>query len=267
MVTVKVGKHIIPDIILDTGFAFDGLMIYNPGLGDSLHFPDAMKVKVPGAGGGEPSIALMVDSTDFFLGDIHLTNQKLLILQSDTYKGFSSNGVMGYSIFGHYAVEFDYDLGTMNLHKSDPALLKDEWAMIPIYFKKNKIPWIDVSVVIDKEDPIQLSTYIDFAAGETIVLLEKNEMKFNLPHDLEDKYLGRGLSGDIYGKSGKISKLIIGHYELNNLEAAVTPAKIRSKQPNADAIIGSGSLRRFNLIFDYANQKLYIKPNKYFQDL
>ena len=75
-----------------------------------------------------------------------------------------------------------------------------------------------------------------------------------------------GLSGDIYGKSGIISKLLIGPYELNNLNASFTDEKIRSKQDNADAIIGNGSLRRFNLIFDYSNKKLYLKPNSNFKD-
>jgi hypothetical protein len=110
-----------------------------------------------------------------------------------------------------------------------------------------------------------LSTYIDFAAGDVIELLEKSKMKFKLPEKTVDEYLGRGLSGDIYGKSGQIAKLIIGPYELNNVKATIAPAKVRSKQDNADAIIGNGSLKKFNLIFDYANKKLYLKPNKHFK--
>ena len=78
--------------------------------------------------------------------------------------------------------------------------------------------------------------------------------------------MGRGLSGDIYGKSGKISKLIIGGHELNSVMASFAEARVRSKQDNADAVIGSGSLRRFNLIFDNANQNLYLKPNSHFDE-
>ena len=236
MVIVQIGNITIPDILLDTGFAFDGLMIYNTDYNDSLKFLNPIKVKVPGAGGGEPSVALMVDSAEFNLGSVRMRNQRLLLLQSNTFEGFPSNGVMGYSLFGHYAVELNYDDNTMTLHTPELLEIDNSWTTLPIYFKKNKIPWIDVSVVIDQEDPIRLSTYIDFAAGENIELLEKTEMKFSLPAELKDKYLGRGLNGDIYGKSGRISKLIIGPYELNNLEAAIAPDKIRSKQPNADAI-------------------------------
>ena len=45
------------------------------------------------------------------------------------------------------------------------------------------------------------------------------------------------------------------------------PAEIRSKQDNADAILGNVSLKRFNLILDYQNNKLYLKPNSHFSDL
>jgi len=77
--------------------------------------------------------------------------------------------------------------------------------------------------------------------------------------------LGRGLSGDIYGKEGIISKLKIGSFELSEVIAKIAPAQVRSKQVGADAVIGNDALRSFNLIFDYSNKLLYIKPNKYFE--
>ena len=266
LVTVKIGTLIIPDILLDTGFAFDGLMIYNPEYRDSLDLTHAMDVKIGGAGSGKPSMASIIDSTDFYLSNVKMSNQRLLVLRSDTYKGYPSNGILGYSIFGHYLTEFNYDNHTMILHPEDSIHVDESWTAIPLYFKNNKIPWLDASVVIKDEQPIPLSMYIDYAAGDAIILLEKPDMKFNLPEETVDIHIGKGLSGDIYGKSGKISKLIIASYELNHVRASFAPVKIRSKQDDADAILGNGSLRRFNLIFDYFNKKLYLKPNSHFNE-
>lgn len=195
-----------------------------------------------------------------------MRNQRLLVLQGDLYKGFPSNGIIGYSIFGHYITEFNYDNNTMTLHDSYKFEIEDSWTLIPIYFKNNKIPWIDAAVVIEDEEPISISTYIDYAAGDAIVLLEKPDMKFQVPENLAEIHLGRGLSGDIYGKTGSISKLVIGPYELKNVRASFAPAKVRSKQDNADGVLGIGSLRRFNLIFDYSNKRLYLKPNTHFDE-
>lgn len=266
LVTVQVGDVVIPDILLDTGFAFDGLMIYNPDYKDSLDLTDAMEVQIPGAGSGKPSRALMIESGDFSMGDVLMTNQRILVLEGDLYKGFPSNGIMGYSIFGHYVTEFDYDNNTMTLHDTLGVEIDDGWTTIPLYFKDNMIPWMDASVVIEDEEPISVSTYIDYADGDPVTLLEKPGQKFRPPKETADAHLGTGLSGDIYGKTGKIAKLIIGPYELKNVKASFAPAEVRSKQDNADAILGNGSLRRFNLIFDYSNKKLHLKPNKHFDD-
>ena len=40
----------------------------------------------------------------------------------------------------------------------------------------------------------------------------------------------------------------------------------RGRRTEVDAILGIESLRRFNHIFDYANKKLYLKPNRYFEN-
>jgi hypothetical protein len=266
LVTVKIGNIEIPDILLDTGLSFDGILIYNPSYKDSLALTNAIEVSIGGAGDGEPSTALMIDSTEFNLGNVELKNQRIIMLQSDIYKGFPTNGIIGYSIFGHYIAQLDYDKNKMTLYGKSKKEIDSSWTELPLYFKDNNIPWVDAYVVIKDEAPIFLSMYIDFASGDAIELLEKPSMKFSLPEGTVNAHLGTGLSGEIYGKTGKISKLILGPYELHNVAAAFAPAETRSKQDNADAILGNDSLRRFNLIFDYANRKLYIKPNSFFNE-
>jgi hypothetical protein len=265
-VTVAVNNLEITNILIDTGFSFDGLMIYNPDYKDSLDLTNARQIKIPGAGSGEPSYASMLDSADFKLGTMAMRNQRIIMLASDTYRGFPSNGIIGYSIFGHYITQFDYDNNTMTLCDTNTLEIDTSWTELPIYFKENNIPWLDASVVIKDEPPIALSMYIDYAAGDAVLILEKPNMKVSLPEETVDVHLGRGLSGDIYGKTGDISKLIIGPYALKNIKASFADARVRSKQDNADAVLGIGSLRRFNLIFDYTNKKLYLKPNKHFNE-
>ena len=266
LVTVKVGDTEVPKILLDTGLPFEGVMIYNPDYRDSIDLTGAIRVQIGGAGDGEDSYALMLDSAEFMLGNVIMKNQKILVLQNDIYKGFPSNGIIGYSVFGHYAAEIDYDENIMTLHDAVNLKVDSSWTEIPLYFKKNNIPWMDAYIVVENEEPIMLHMYIDFASRDAAELLEKPDMKFTLPEVTENVHLGRGLSGDIYGKKGRNAKLIIGPYELKDVTAVFPPAKTRSKQENADGILGNNSLRRFNLIFDYANKKMYIKPNTHFNE-
>lgn len=266
LVSVKIGNVVIPNVMLDTGMPVDGVMIYNPDYQDSLDLKKAIEVTIGGAGSGNSPKSLMIEHAEFYLGDFKLTDQRIIMLQSDIYKGFPTNGIIGYSIFGHHVTEINYDNNTMTLSDSIKAVIDNTWTVTPIYFKDNDIPWIDVYVAIGNEKPVRISAYIDFAMEDNIVLLEKPKMKFKLPENTVNKHLGTGLSGDIYGKSGKISLLNIGSYDLNYVTAAIAPLEVRSKQDNADAIIGSGTLKRFNIVFDYADKKLYLKPNMHFNE-
>ena len=265
MLPVRVGDSRVFNIILDTGMHFEGLLLYNIEPEDSVALENAIEVEVPGAGGGAPSPALMEDSMSFLVGDLEFTNQRLIILQSDIMQGFSSAGVTGYTLFGKYAVHVDYDRMVIALHESEIDV-DSSWVSLPMIFKDYKIPWIDAAVNIDGEEDIPINCYIDLASSDALELLVKEEMKFRLPENLEDAYLGRGLSGDIYGHKGKIAALKLGSIYLEDVVTHFAPAEIRSKQDNADGIIGNNALRRFNVIFDYKEAKLYLKPNKYFSE-
>ena len=264
-VTIRIGTITIPYILLDTGFGSDGLMLFKEAYRDSLELDHAMAARIGGAGSGEDARALAFDSVSFSLGETELTDQRLIILRGNS--GFFANGLLGYSIFGHFVTEFDYDQNIMTLFTPDQFEINEsDWSMVPLYFKDNQIPWLDASVSIDQEEPVSLSMYIDFAAGDEVVLLEKPDMKFTLPAETEQVLIGKGLSGDIYGKTGTVSRLILGPYELAPVKASFTNAEVRSRQDNADGILGNASLRRFNLIFDYSGRKLYLQPNTHFSD-
>ena len=251
-------------LILDTGMAFDGVLIYKPQLTDSLALTDTYRVQVGGAGSEGEKFAVMADSADLHLGGINLPGQAVLVLQDDQLADFPRDGVIGYSFFGHYAVEIDYDrmvLRLWDLHQLD---LDSTWHPVPLSFKENRIPWLQAVVNVSGESDLPMSVYIDLASSETLELLIHEDMLWELPDSLEDYYLGRGLSGDIHGYRGTVAALNLGRFTLTRLTAAFAPRDVRSKQPGADAVLGNGALQRFNLVFDYAGETLYLKPNRQF---
>jgi len=77
---------------------------------------------------------------------------------------------------------------------------------------------------------------------------------------------GFQISGDIYGKDGRLARVEIGPFTLEDVAATVTPAAARSKQQGADGVIGNNVLRRFNVIWDYAHAKLHLRPNRHLRE-
>ncbi len=246
--------------------AQDGLLLFDTAGVDLTQLGHLQEVRIGGAGQGSASTALSDEAATFFVGTLAFPNQRVTLLTTDAFKGFPTDGVIGYSLLGHYAVEIDYDKNGMTLY--EPTTFADEegWQSLDLYFKDNLTPWIDISLATAEEDPVRLSTYIDFASGEALELLERETNAFSMPRDTRDKYVGRGLSGDVYGKAGRVSKVILGPFTLNDVSVVVVPAQVRSRQNGGDAILGNDVLRRFNVIFDYAHLKLHLKPNHYFAE-
>ena len=109
-----------------------------------------------------------------------------------------------------------------------------------------------------------LRTYIDLADDFPLSLLTGAERHFVTPADGEVEYLGTGLSGDIHGKIGEVARLQIGPFTLEQVRTVFVPAKTRSKQDFADAILGNGLLERFHVVFEYGRARLLLRPNARF---
>jgi hypothetical protein len=265
-IQARIGDSRLIRIVLDTGMGWDGMVITNPDLADSIDLISPMEASIGGAGNSDEATAVFSDSMTFTISSKEFKDQRVVILRQGGFRGGSFDGVTGYSIFGHYTVEVNYDRSEITLYQPGELKHDNSWTEIPIYFGENLIPWIDVSIVIENEKPIPISCYIDYASSEALELLIKSDQKFKIPAKTEDYYLGRGLSGDINGRKGKISKVIIGPYVLGNVNAAFAPAEVRSKQKGADGVISNNLLRRFNLIFDYSERRVFLKPNSYFNE-
>ncbi|MBN1880509.1 hypothetical protein JW823_10395 [bacterium] len=249
-------------LILDTGMQSDGILVYNPDIRDSITMIDPIGADISGAGKDGPAGAVFSDSMGFRIAGIEFPNHRIIMLQNDSFRGFPSDGVVGYSLLGHYAVEVNYDRNELLLHDSDKLTVDASWTAIPLFFKENKVPWTTIRIAVEDESPVLLACYIDSASRETIECLTRPGCSFKLPKNLEPVYLGRGLSGDINGNKGKIGKVMIGPHELHDIEAAFVPTEHRSKQPGADGVIGGGLLKHFNVIYDYTHLVFYLKPRE-----
>ena len=248
------------NLILDTGMGFDGVLLFHQDLAKEIDMTGAIEVRVPGAGSGEASTALMIEQGALTFGDVTVDSQRVIILQSPNTQTFANDGVIGWNFFGHYAVQIDYDRSLITLHDTAGFAVDTPWVSLPITLKGN-IPFIDGKVEVVEGEIVPASFYIDLASEEALEMLVRADQKFTMPAKLDSSYLGTGLSGDIYGSRGRSRHLWLGGYMLSDVRTAFAPAEVRSKQKGADGVLGNDCLRRFNVIFDYAHQKLYLKPN------
>lgn len=252
------------DLILDTGMGFDGIYMFHKEFVNEIDTSGAIEVRTPGAGADESSSGIMIENGILRFGDVTVDSQRVVILQSEYTQGFSADGVIGWNLFGHYTVEIDYDSRIIILHDMESFQANSGWQMIPITLKKN-LPFFAGELEVIEGENLPVTLYIDLASDEALELLVEPGQRFTLPDSLEEDYLGTGLSGDIYGHRGRSKRLCLAGYNLHDIPTSFAPAKVRSKQEGADGILGGGLIMRFNMVFDYTNECLYVRPSKYFE--
>jgi hypothetical protein len=261
VVPIQVGDGPVLRIVLDTGMGFDGVLVYDP-VTDSAFLAEADSVLIPGAGAGEPARGLMAESASFRAGPVEFKDQRLICLVDGTMDGMPSQGVTGYSFFGHWTVEMDYDRQTMVLHEPGEFEPDSSWTVVPIEIRRNNMPWLKLRASMTGQDSVELDCYLDLPARETVEFLVREEMRFELPGGLEEAYLGRGLSGDIHGWTGQVAWVELDTFRFEDLDVAFAPAQVRTKQIGGEAVVGGLLLGRFNVVYDYAGEKLYVRRRK-----
>jgi hypothetical protein len=253
-------------IILDTGMPSPGLLLFDKDFSDELQLSGTEKFRIHGAGTGQVSYALKVESAKLSLSGVDFENQEVRILQNDSMRGSPTDGVIGSTLFGSHVVKIDYDKKIITLLEPSMFVADPTWETVNLTFNENSIPFLEASVSMAGDKEIDVSLYIDLASSEALELLVKPEMKFKLPDNLPSKYIGKGLDGHIVGQYGRVSRLKIGSFVLHDVSTAFPKSEVRSRQQEADGILCNDALRRFNLIFDYGREKLYIKPNSHFSE-
>lgn len=213
LLSIKIGKSPLLKIILDSGMGYDGVLIYNPDVRNAIQLVDPKNADVAGAGKGNASSTMFSEAMDFSIGDLVWHNQKIIVLQQDHFKGFPTDGVVGYSLLGHYAVEIDYDTELMTLHNPDMFIPDSSWESVPLVLKEHSIPWVTIHVSIETEELRPFACYIDSASRESLELLIRPDLSYSIPEDVSPVHLGRGLSGEIHGYKGRVKSADVTHPE------------------------------------------------------
>jgi hypothetical protein len=266
MVPVRVNGSRPLRLILDSGMGFEGVLLFRPGLRDSIGATRLFSARIPGAGGGPPSEAFVADSLTLQVGDVRIGGQRVIVLADTAMAHGPNDGVIGYTLLGRYTLELDYGRRVITMHDSSTFRPAPGWTALPLTFNERNLPFLEVAAVVKAGPPAKYKAYVDFASSETIEFLVRPGMRFEVPADAKEVVLGRGLSGVIHGKRAAIAKLVIGGHVLKGLTAAFTPAEIRSKAQSADAVLSNGALCRFDVVFDYARKRLLVRPNNHRPD-
>ncbi|MCG2793313.1 MAG: PDZ domain-containing protein [Weeksellaceae bacterium] len=179
--------------------------------------------------------------------------------------GIPVNGIIGYYFFKNHPVEINYIKKTITVYKDQSQFPKkiNRFVAFPMSVEYSK-PYMmaDVELKHEKESSKLL---LDLGNTDSVWLFPALIKNFIYNRPNIDDFLGRGFSGDIFGKRSRINSLSIGNFRFNKPvasmpdEYSIQHLKLVNDRKGS---IGSEILRRFTVIFDYPDRKIYFNANK-----
>ncbi len=193
--------------------------------------------------------------------DFHINDYDLL---TSVY-GVRIDGIIGYSFLRRYIVRLDYD--NLNIEVYSPGtykyprggyLLRPNFSTLPLQ-----------AATIDDDRAITSRFIFDTGAGLSFVLSKdfvddsvvfKNNRKF-YPTQAE------GLGGKRQMTVCVAKEVKIGPYKFKRVPVHIFEDDYNvTSYPLLGGLIGNDILRRFNVILNYPEQSIYIKPNSHFNE-
>jgi hypothetical protein len=275
IIPVQINNSDTLNFILDTGVS--STIVTEVSQSDSLYLENAKEFVLRGLGSSEPLNAVLSTGNKISIGKINGNNHEVYLVKNNYLKlssklGIKINGILGYPIFQNFVVEIDYDNQKVTFH--NPLTFKRDkykkhWESIPLVLEGTK-PYIYLTIQqCNKNKKVSVKLLIDSGASHNLWLDEYSDSDICLPDCTRYTYLGDGLNGSVYGRVGRLKGVAFGKYNLfdpvvcyPDSTSAVGYRGLNSRNGS----LGANILRRFNVIFDYADSTFYFKKNSFYKE-
>lgn len=236
---------------------------------DKLNLNYMMPVQIKGLGDGNDLTAYRSGNNTMNIEGLTARNQEVQMIIDENFQishmlGIPVHGLIGFNLFKDYVVEIDYLNEKLTIFKPEYYKYRDRKKdiILPLHFDGNK-PFVRTSIVTDELIDVPVKLLIDTGASDALWLSEKSDERIKLPQNHIETFLGRGLSGDLFGMKGRIDGIWVGPLVLPKPIVAF-PNSILIDQllssNDRNGTIGAEILRRFHVTIDYRNSRLTLRP-------
>ena len=257
--------------LLDTGVSKP--IIFNfLNLTEELQINQTERIYIRGLGEGEAIEALKSKNNIFRIGEAININQDLYAVFDPSLNfaprlGVPIHGIIGYDFLKDFVVEINYSGKFLKLYDRDKYKKKKcrKCETLNVEFLNNK-PYIEAEVqLMGQQVPVML--LVDSGGSDALWLFEDATKGVTIPEKNFDDFLGRGLSGRVFGKRSRLSELSLKDFRLKQVNVAYPDSvsiSFAKKFKDRNGSIAGAVLKRFNIIFDYGKGTMTLKRNKYF---
>ncbi|MEM7107911.1 MAG: aspartyl protease family protein, partial [Bacteroidota bacterium] len=259
--------------VLDTGVRTT--ILTDKAYSDILNMSYNKKYTIAGLGGDKLVEAYVTSGVSLTLPPgVKGQGHSMLVLEEDylelrNYLGVNVNGILGYEVFSRFIVEINYDTKVLTLTTPEYFKKKRGYDEIPITIEDTK-PYINGHVIYNDGNELDLKLMIDSGASHGLFLEESSDPQIYVPEANISSTLGRGLGGVLNGKIARLKRFEIGGRSWEDIIATFPEEddlmdSLKRTSVFRNGSIGGEILNRFKVIFNFPEEKLYIKKGRSFK--
>lgn len=206
------------------------------------------------------------------LQNIFIVNDSIDRFQLSRKMGTQIDGIIGGAIFENYVVKIDYEKRIVTLYNPKKFNSKKykRWLAIPIDLYNGK-PYLKMKINIKPNTPIIANLLFDLGTSDALWLIPGSNDSIIAKKSDNLYYLGQGVNGEIYGTYDKVDNLFFNKkIYLKNVQVSLPDTSSMNVDKGYDIVgrngtLGSEIIKRFNVIIDYKDKRIFFEKNSYFK--
>lgn len=273
IIPVNINDSDTLNFILDTGVRYP--IITELPFVNKLNLNYMMPVKLKGLDAGEALTAYRSGNNTLQIEGLTARNQEVQMIIDEDFQishmlGIPVHGLIGFNLFKDFIVEINYHDEELTLYKPEYYKYRDRKTdiIMPLHFDGNK-PFVRTTIVTDSMKEVPVKLLVDTGASDALWLSANSDSRIHIPEEHIETFLGRGLSGDLYGSKARIDAIWVGPLLMTQPIVAFPDSELMDKLISANdrnGTIGAEILRRFYVTVDYRNSRLTLRPTSRVKD-
>lgn len=193
--------------------------------------------------------------------DFHINNYDLL---TSVY-GVKIDGIIGYSFLRRYIIHLDFDKRIMEVYAPGRYKYPRGGQLLRPNF--STLPLMQASI---QDNKTFLNRFIFDTGAGLCFLLSRDYVEDSSVFKSKRKFFltqAEGLGGKKQMEIAVMKSIKIGNYKFKKVPVHIFEDDYNvTNYPTLGGLIGNDLLRRFNIILNYPDQSIHLKPNNHFND-
>jgi hypothetical protein len=255
-------------IVLDTGMTGDGLYLFNTPNVEEIGFSSSNRQGANGDSAKSTPVnfinGLILDFPGF-----RLPNQSALVLKKNPFPARQAiDGIVGYALFSRYVVLLNFEKTFFRCWDPSDFIVPGDYQALPITFRRG-FPYIPCTVEMNNGHRVSIQAFLDIGSNMAVALNAESHSEFVFSETAVKHEISSAMGGTTSGRIERIRSLDLGEFTLKGVHAVSCDSNLArgaELKEVHEGNIGTCVLNRFDVILDYPNSRLFLKPNASFEN-